>query len=174
MPWEMICQYFVSWCSIPLSYPPDTADFAVPRLLDFSSLALIEMFVVNSREIVQLVLVLTAARMKSPCLARGTSAKTSSSMAVMVRPAGRGSIVTVAVVLIESGVNPALTSLLASVIEKHAARAAAISSYGLAPFPSSSPVPEYRLCERIPLPVVTRPFPRLRPQTQVAEAFGFM
>src|SRR5208282_927733 len=95
-------------------------------------------------------------------------------MPVMVQPAGNDSTVTVTVVAIRCGVNPALTSSLASVMEKQAAWAAAISSYGLVPFASPALVPKYLLCGRAPLPVVTKPLPPLRPPTQVAEALGFM
>jgi hypothetical protein len=49
----------------------------VQRLSELSSFALMEMLVFSSREIVQLVLARTAARIKSFCFSRGTSARTS-------------------------------------------------------------------------------------------------
>jgi len=144
------------------------------RLSEFSSFALMEMFVFNSREIVQSVLAQTAALMKSLCFTRGASTRTSSWMPVMVQPADSCSIVTVAVVCMQSGVNPSPASSLASAIEKHAACAAAISSLGLVLLPCASLFAKYCIPERVPLSVVTMPLPPLRLPTQTAEAFCFM
>ncbi len=87
-----------------------------------------EMFVFSSREIVQLALVLTVALMNRLCFARDTSAKTSSSMPMMVQPIRQ-------VFRCDSGAStyamrerPWLASSLARVIEKHVACAAGISS----------------------------------------------
>src|SRR5260221_3155585 len=95
-------------------------------------------------------------------------------MPVMVQPADSCSIVTVAVVCMQSGVNPSPASSLASAIEKHAACAAAISSLGLVLRHSASLFEKSCISERVPPSVVAMPLPPLRLQTQTAEAFCFM
>src|SRR2546427_5335675 len=90
----------------------------------------------------------------------------------MVKPASSFSRVRVASVLMLSGVMPAFPSCAESAMEKHPACAAAISSSGLVPCPSSKRVlNEYGVAFSTPLAVVTMPLPSLSPPFQTAPAF---
>src|SRR5258708_38773813 len=77
-PLEMSGQYFVSWFPIPLNYLLPAVFRLRDRIPELSSFALMEMFVFNSREMVQLVFARTVILMKSLCLIRGAPARTSS------------------------------------------------------------------------------------------------
>src|SRR3954454_449247 len=74
-----------------------------------------------------------------------------------------------------SGVIPALPSSAERAIEKQPACAAAISSSGLVPFPSSKRVlNEYCVFARTPLSVEMVPLPSLSPPFHSADALRFM
>src|SRR5258705_830808 len=93
----------------------------------------------------------------------------------MVNPASVFPNVTAAVVSMLSAVSPALANWPESAMEKHPAWAAAISSSGLVPMPSSNRVlNEYWALESTPLSVDIVPFPSLSPPRQTAEAFRFI
>src|SRR5580693_5747411 len=103
-------------------------------------------------------LALVAAVLKASGLAPGTFATTSRWTAVMVQPASSFSMVSVADVLMLSGLRFAPPSWADSAIEKHAAWAAAISSSGFVPGASSNRVvKEYLVFERTPLAEDTVP-----------------
>ena len=70
---------------------------------------------------------------------------------------------------------PALPSCAESAIEKHPACAAAISSSGFVPFPSSNRVlNEYCVFDKTPLSVDTVPLPSFNPPRHTAEPFRFI
>jgi hypothetical protein len=80
-----------------------------------------------------------------------------------------------AVVAMLSAVMPAFPSCPDSAIEKHPACAAAISSSGFVPLPSSNRVlNEYGVFDRTPLSVETVPLPSLRPPFQTADPLRFI
>ncbi len=91
-PSDRIDQYFLSCLPMPLSYWLGGVCFLC-RDLRSSSFALMEMLVFSSREIVQLVLALTVALMKSLCFAWGTSARRSGRTPLTVQPTGNCSMV---------------------------------------------------------------------------------
>src|ERR1044072_4573938 len=93
----------------------------------------------------------------------------------MLKPASVFSRRTEAVVLIESAVKPASLICFESAIEKQPACAAARSSSGFVPFPSSKRVPnEYCAPSTTPLSVETVPLPSLRPPCHTAEPVRFI
>src|SRR5215213_4667991 len=129
----------------------------------------------SRREIGQPAFALLAAVSKAAWSAPGILAVRSRWDAETVHPASSFSIVTVAVTSILSGVNPLLQSWPDKAIAKQPAWAAAISSSGFVPVPSSKRVlNEYRVSERAPLAVETDPLPSLRPPCQTAEALRFI
>ena len=70
---------------------------------------------------------------------------------------------------------PALPSCAESAIEKQPACAAAISSSGFVPFPSSNRVlNEYCVFDKTPLSVDTVPLPSFNPPRHTAEPFRFI
>src|SRR5690349_15321825 len=84
-------------------------------------------------------------------------------MAVMVQPESSLSMLSVALVLMLSGVNPALPSCADRAMEKQPACAAAISSSGLVPGWSPKRVPnEKGVLENTPLPEETAPAPSFK------------
>src|SRR5579872_6984683 len=84
-------------------------------------------------------------------------------MAVMVHPESNFSRVRVALVLMLSGVSPAVPSCAESAMEKQPACAAAISSSGLVPGWSPKRVPnENGVLENTPLPEETAPEPSFK------------
>src|SRR5882757_873656 len=93
----------------------------------------------------------------------------------MAKPEAVCSSVTVAVVPMLSGVKPPLPSSLERAIEKQPAWAAAISSSGLVPLPSSKRVlNEYWVFSRTPLSDEIVPLPSLSPPFQTADALRFI
>src|SRR5919107_4003744 len=93
----------------------------------------------------------------------------------MLKPASVFSRRTAAVVLIESAVKPASFNCFESAIEKHPACAAASSSSGFVPFPSSKRVlKEYCAPSSTPLSVETVPLPSLMPPCHTAEPVRFI
>jgi hypothetical protein len=90
----------------------------------------------------------------------------------MVQPASSLSIVSVADVLMLSGVSFTSPSCAESAMEKHAACAAAINSSGFVPGVfSNRVVNEYGVFDRTPLVDETVPFPSFSPPFQTALAF---
>src|SRR5688572_5719758 len=70
---------------------------------------------------------------------------------------------------------PAFPSWADSAIEKQPACAAAISSSGFVPFPSSNRVlKEYCVLDKTPLSVDTTPLPSFKPPRHTAEPFLFI
>src|SRR2546423_14388470 len=90
-------------------------------------------------EMGQAALASAAALAKVSAVALGTLAVVSRWILVTVGLPSLGSKVRLALVSIDSGVRPALPSSAESAIEKHEAGAAATSSSGLVPGPSSNP-----------------------------------
>src|SRR3954468_8122673 len=85
----------------------------------------------------QFALAVSACSSKAAGSIPGTSASVTSAILVMPKPASVLSRYTLAVVSTRVGVNPALARPLESAIEKQPAWAAAMSSSGLVPAPSS-------------------------------------
>src|ERR1700728_581520 len=109
--------------------------------------------------------------LNASALAPGTFATTSRWTAVIAHPASSFSMVSVADVLMLSGVRFAPPSCADSAIEKQAACAAAISSSGFVPWAFSNRVlNEEGVFERSPLADDTVPFPSLSPPCQTALA----
>src|SRR6266481_5273034 len=141
----------------------------------YPSFASIVIFAFNTLDTGQPAFAFCAAVLKASALAPGTFATTSRCTAVMVQPASCFSIVSVADVLMLSGVRLAPPSCADSAIEKHAACAAAISSSGFVPGASSNRVlKEYFVFERMPLADETVPCPSLRPPFHTALALRCM
>src|SRR5208282_2952324 len=116
-----------------------------------------------------------AAVLKASALAPGTFATTSRCTAVMAQPASSFSMVSVAAVLMLSGVRFAPPSCAESAIEKHPACAAAISSSGFVPGAfSNRVVNEYGVLFNTPLSDEIVPAPSLRVPFQTAEALRCM
>src|SRR5690606_4909778 len=100
----------------------------------------------------------------------GTTARVTSSIPMMDGPPSRVSRVTRASVWIRSGGWPAVASRAASAIEKHPACAAAMSSSGLVPTPSSKREPKEYDPSTAPLAVARVPLPLLRSPRHSASA----
>src|ERR1700722_16024495 len=93
----------------------------------------------------------------------------------MVQPASSFSSVSAAVVSKLSGTMPAAVSCPERAMEKHPACAAAISSSGFVPFPSSNRVEkEYCVFDSTPLSVEIFPLPSLIEPFHTAEALRIM
>src|SRR6185369_9878888 len=140
-----------------------------------SSVAFIVIVALRTRDTGQPALALFAAVSNAALSAPGILALTSRCTAVIVKPASVFSRFTVAVVAMLSAVMPALPNCAESAIEKQPACAAAISSSGFVPLPSSNRVlNEYCVFDKTPLSVDTVPLPSLRPPFQTADPLRFI
>src|SRR5471032_2796234 len=137
-----------------------------PALCDWlsyaSSFASSEIFALSNREIGQPAFAPFAMEVNFAASMPGIFAVMSRCDSVTVKPASVLSSVTVAVVLMDVGVKPALPSSAENAIEKQPACAAAMSSSGFVPTPFSKRVlNEYCVSLSVPLSVGILPLPLL-------------
>src|SRR5262245_52250543 len=145
------------------------------RQVQPSSFVSIVICAFSTRDTGQPFLAFSAAVWKSGGEAPGTLARTFRCTAVIVKPASVLSSVTVASVWMLSAFLPALSSCADSAIEKQPACAAAISSSGFVPLPSSKRVlNEYCVSCSTPLCDEIVPRPSFSPPFQTADALRFM
>src|SRR6187549_2319139 len=129
------------------------------------------MVALSTLETGQPALALLAAVANCAASAPGTDAFTTRWTAVMANPSSSLSSDTLAEVRMLAGVRPNVPSCADNAIEKHPACAAAISSSGLVPLPSSNRVlNEYCVLANTPLSDEIVPLPSFRPPFHSADA----
>src|SRR5664279_3318390 len=140
-----------------------------------SSLAFNETLALSRREIGQPAFAPFAMAVNFSASMPGIFAVMSRCDSVTVNPASVLSSVTVAVVLMDVGVKPALPSSAENAIEKQPACAAAMSSSGFVPTPFSKRVlNEYCVSLSVPLSVEMLPLPVFKSPCQTADALRFI
>src|ERR1043165_4387020 len=140
-----------------------------------SSFASSEIFAFNKREIGQPAFAPFEIVVNFAWSMPGIFAVISRCDSVTVKPASVFSMVTVAVVLMDVGVKPALPSSAENAIEKQPAWAAAMSSSGFVPTPFSKRVlKDYCVSLSVPLSVEMVPLPSFKPPCQTADALRFI